>query len=194
MIKNVVLLSILSVLPATLTYAQGAKSAAKSTESKSSASKKADSKRAAKISPECKFNINGNDEMHYTATIGSKPVISPAFDISIPKSCPLFEITLTHIGKLPKEAMGHNIVIAETANLEKIATGGSTFKDKDYIDPKADSLVIAHSSVVGGGDHTTATIDTTKLDPKKDYSFFCTFPGHFALMKGKVLLVDKPVK
>jgi azurin len=30
--------------------------------------------------------------------------------------------------------------------------------------------------------------DTSKLEAGGDYSFFCTFPGHISMMKGKVIV------
>ena len=38
---------------------------------------------------------------------------------------------------------------------------------------------------IGGGESTEITFSTEKLKSGGDYSFFCSFPGHWAIMKGK---------
>lgn len=44
--------------------------------------------------------------------------------------------------------------------------------------------MIAHTKVIGGGDSTTVSFATSKLSKGGDYTFFCSFPGHWAMMKG----------
>ena len=58
----------------------------------------------------------------------------------------------------------------------------------DYV--KADDArVVAHTKLVGGGEEASLTLDPAKL-AGGEYKFACTFPGHGALMNGKVTLVD----
>ena len=54
--------------------------------------------------------------------------------------------------------------------------------DHDYL-PKDDPRILAHTKLVGGGESTSVTFKTDGL-AGKDLTFFCSFPGHFALMKG----------
>jgi len=42
--------------------------------------------------------------------------------------------------------------------------------------------------VVGGGAKTTAKFAGSKLKAGGDYTFFCSFPGHSALMKGTLVV------
>ena len=51
-----------------------------------------------------------------------------------------------------------------------------------------DARVLAHSKVIGGGETTKFDIDASKLKAGTDYAFFCSFPGHSALMKGSLKL------
>jgi azurin len=44
--------------------------------------------------------------------------------------------------------------------------------------------------MVGGGESSSTSFKPADLDAGGEYTFFCTFPGHFALMKGTVKLVD----
>ena len=54
----------------------------------------------------------------------------------------------------------------------------------DYV-KTGDTRVIAHTKVVGGGaDRPASSFPTSALKKGEAYSFFCTFPGHCALMKG----------
>ena len=105
--------------------------------------------------------------------------------ISVPASCEEVSITLKHTGNLPAASMGHNIVITDTANVKNVGTDGMTAGiDNSYIKP-GDDRVYAFSEVVGGGEETTLTFSTAELKAGGDYSFFCSFPGHWAIMKGK---------
>ncbi|WP_417473408.1 azurin [Luteimonas mephitis] len=124
----------------------------------------------------CSASIEGSDAMKYNVS-----------NIDISKSCKTFTITLTHSGKMAKNVMGHNVVIAKAADMKGIdADGMKAGLASDYI--KADDpRVIAHSKVVGGGESTSFTVPVAKLGD--GYSFFCSFPGHSALMKGTITLV-----
>ena len=49
--------------------------------------------------------------------------------------------------------------------------------------PKDDPRVLAHTKLIGGGESSSVTFKTDGL-AGKDLTFFCSFPGHFAMMKG----------
>ena len=61
--------------------------------------------------------------------------------------------------------------------------------DNDYLKAN-DERVIAHTKVIGGGESDSVTFDVSKLQAGTPYEFFCSFPGHVALMKGELKLVD----
>ena len=46
------------------------------------------------------------------------------------------------------------------------------------------------TKVIGGGESDSVTFDVSKLAAGQDYTYFCSFPGHFAMMKGTLKLVD----
>ena len=124
----------------------------------------------------CSADIVGNDAMKYNVA-----------NIDISKSCKTFTIHLRHAGKLAKNVMGHNVVIARAADMQGIdADGMKAGLAADYIKP-GDARVVAHSKVVGGGEGTSFTVPVAKLG--EGYAFFCSFPGHAALMKGTITLV-----
>ena len=127
---------------------------------------------------ECSVTVDSTDQMSYTTK-----------EFTIDKSCKEFTVKLTHSGNLPKNVMGHNLVISKTADMQPIATEGLTQGvDKDYI--KADDArIIAHTKMIGAPEkEDSVTFDTSKLEAGGDYGFFCSFPGHIAMMKGKVIV------
>jgi azurin len=126
----------------------------------------------------CSVDIEGSDAMKYNVS-----------NIDISKSCKTFTINLKHSGKMAKNVMGHNVVIAKTADMKGIdADGMKAGLASDYVNP-GDARVVAHSKVVGGGESTSVAVPVAKLGAGGPYSFFCSFPGHSALMKGTITLV-----
>jgi azurin len=124
----------------------------------------------------CKAEITGNDLMQYDKK-----------ELKFDASCATVEITLKHIGKLAKEAMGHNWVLVNTADAMAVANDGlSAGLAANYI-KAGDKRVIAHTKVLGGGESDTIKIPASALKKGGDYSYECTFPGHVALMKGKFI-------
>ncbi|USD36565.1 azurin [Ferrimonas sp. SCSIO 43195] len=123
---------------------------------------------------ECEVALEANDMMQFSTKL-----------ISVPASCEEVSINLKHTGKSPAQAMGHNVVITDTANVQAVGTDGmAAGLDNNYVKP-GDERVYAASKVIGGGETTTLTFKTDKLSAGGDYTFLCTFPGHWAIMQGK---------
>ena len=124
----------------------------------------------------CKVAIGSNDAMQFDAA-----------EIKIAGDCTKVELTLKHTGKMPVTAMGHNWVLAKTADFRSLAIAGQRAPAADDYLPKDDARIIAHTKLVGGGESTTVTFATAKLQKGGDYTFFCSFPGHWNVMKGKLV-------
>lgn len=123
----------------------------------------------------CETEIEGTDAMKFDKT-----------SIDVPQSCKKFTVKLKHTGKLPKAAMGHNWVLTKTADMQGAVNDGiAAGLDKDYL-KTGDARVIAHTKLLGGGESDSVSFDTSKLQKGGDYSFFCSFPGHASVMKGKL--------
>ena len=138
----------------------------------------AGSDKPAAVVANCATVIEGNDAMQYN--VGS---------ITIPASCTEFKITLNHPGKMPAAAMGHNVVITTMADMQAVAADGmGAGIGSDYVKP-GDTRVIAHSKVIGGGESTSVSFPTSKLKAGGPYEFFCSFPGHSAMMKGTIAVL-----
>jgi len=121
----------------------------------------------------CQLEISGNDQMQYDKQV-----------LTVPASCTEVTVTLHHVGKLPREAMGHNWVLVNGADVEAGANGGmGAGLANDYV-AAGDKRVLAHTKVIGGGQTTSVTFPTSILKAGGDYRYLCTFPGHHALMHG----------
>ena len=124
----------------------------------------------------CKVAIGSNDAMQFDTA-----------EIKIAGDCTKVELTLKHTGKMPVTAMGHNWVLAKTADFRSLAIAGQRAPAADDYLPKDDARIIAHTRLVGGGESTTVTFATAKLQKGGDYTFFCSFPAHWNVMKGKLV-------
>ena len=133
---------------------------------------------ASAFAAECSVTVDSTDQM----TFDTK-------EITVDKSCKQFTVKLTHSGNLPKNVMGHNLVISKTADMQGIASEGlGQGLDKGYLNVD-NAGIVAHTDMIGAAEkQTEVTFDTAKLDAGGDYSFYCTFPGHIAMMKGKVVV------
>ena len=121
----------------------------------------------------CSVDIEGNDAMQFNLKT-----------IDVDKTCKDFTVNLKHTGKMAKNVMGHNWVLTTTADMQGAATDGmSAGLDKDYL-KAGDTRVIAHTKVIGGGESTSVTFPVSKLAAGTAYSYFCSFPGHWGVMKG----------
>ena len=56
------------------------------------------------------------------------------------------------------------------------------------VSPPCIAAPVLQTTVVGGGQETSVKFDLSKLTPGGDYTYFCTFPGHFVLMNGKLII------
>lgn len=125
---------------------------------------------------ECKIEIEGNDQMKFNKK-----------ELTVDASCKEITLTLKHVGKLDKKLMGHNWVVFETKNKDAVMKSANTAGEaKDY---HPDSkLMIAATKTIGGGETTEVKFSGKKLKKGGDYTFVCTFPGHYALMVGKLIV------
>jgi azurin len=121
----------------------------------------------------CKLEIAGNDAMQFDKK-----------ELAVAADCTQVELTLRHSGKLPAQAMGHNWVLTKTADMSGVANDGIAAGFANDHVKKGDARVIAHTKIVGGGQSTSITFPTSALKKGESYTFFCSFPGHSALMKG----------
>lgn len=129
------------------------------------------------MAAQCDITIEGNDAMQFNLK-----------EIVVDKSCKEFTVNLKHTGKLKAAQMGHNWVLTKTADMNAVATAGiGAGLPKHYV-PENDARVLAFTPIIGGGETTSVTFDVSKLAPGENYTYFCSFPGHWAVMKGALKL------
>ncbi|GGJ97908.1 azurin [Pseudomonas matsuisoli] len=134
---------------------------------------------AASIAAPCAITVESTDQMSFNLK-----------DIEVSEQCETFTVTLKHAGTLPKDVMGHNWVLTTKADERNVAMDGMMAGRRNgYVKPK-DPRVIAATDLIGGGETTSVTFDVSKLSKDEDYLFFCSFPGHVAMMRGALTLVD----
>ena len=129
------------------------------------------------MAAECTTTVEANDAMQYNVA-----------SITVPKACKSFKVTLKHTGKLPAASMGHNWVLALASDQAGVLADGVQAGAADNYEKPGDARIIAHTKLIGGGQSDTATIDVAKLKAGQQYAYFCSFPGHAALMKGTLSL------
>jgi azurin len=132
---------------------------------------------AAMAADQCSTEIEGNDVMQYNKKT-----------ITVPAACKEFTVTLKHVGKMPKTTMGHDWVLTAAADEKAVvAEGMAAGADKGYLNA-GDPKIIAHTKLIGGGESDSVTFAVSKLKAAEKYSYFCTFPGHAAMMKGALVV------
>ena len=122
----------------------------------------------------CEVSLDSTDQMKFSVA-----------EVKVDADCTEVKLTLNHTGKLAKNVMGHNWVLSTTADYQPLATDGmKAGAAADYL-PADDARIIAHTKLIGGGESDTITFSTAALKAGGDYTFFCSFPGHWAVMHGK---------
>ena len=118
--------------------------------------------------------IEANDQMQFN---------NKALEV---KAGETVKLTLKHVGKLPKMAMGHNIVVLKKGtNLAAWAGKAAGAAANGYIptDKAEQEAILAQTKLIGGGESDSVTFSIKEAG---EYQFLCSFPGHFAIMQGKI--------
>lgn len=120
------------------------------------------------------LTLSAHDEMKYDQTVlkalAGKPIT----------------LTFTHIGTMDKNVMGHNFVLLSPGtDIDDFAKKALTEKASDFIPKSESSKIIAHTKLLGGNE--SDTIEFT-VPEKGTYDYICTFPGHVATMRGKLIV------
>ena len=117
------------------------------------------------------FTVEANDSMKFSVTSLTATAGSP------------ITITLKNVGKLPKAAMGHDLVVLKSGtNVDTYAQAAAQAQATDYIPSSQAANIVAHTKLLGPGESDTITFT---LQPGT-YDYICSFPGHYASMRGKL--------
>ena len=121
-------------------------------------------------------HLTGNDLMKFNlATIEAAPGEA-------------LRVELKNVGKMPKQAMAHNFILLQPmSDADLNALGITASMAAPTYMPKDMSKVIAHTTkMLGPGE--SETIDFKAPTEPGEYPYICTFPGHFATMRGKLIV------
>lgn len=117
------------------------------------------------------IEISGNDQMKFSvATIEAK-------------AGEQLKVVFKNAGTLPKQAMGHNwVLLKKGSDVAAFGAAAAGAAGTDYIPASQKDKIIVHTKVLGPKE--TQEVTFTVPSEAGDYPFLCSFPGHFALMKG----------
>lgn len=125
----------------------------------------------------CTINLKSNDAMKFDQRA-----------VTVSSTCKTITVNLAHTGKLPAQAMGHNVVIASADTYQAVAQDGMTAGLAGNYVKAGDPRVIASTKIIGGGETTSTSFAGSKLKAGGAYKFFCTAPGHLATMTGQLIV------
>lgn len=118
-------------------------------------------------------SISGNDQMQFNKN-----------EIRV-KAGQTVRLTLNHVGEMTEQVMGHNwVLLKKGTDIPEFGNAAASAKENNYI-PQGTDKVIAHTEMIGGGESVTIEFQAPEAGT---YDFICSFPGHFALMKGKFIV------
>ncbi|MBA6152770.1 azurin [Gelidibacter maritimus] len=120
------------------------------------------------------LTIEGNDQMQFNKK-----------ELKV-KAGQKVKLTLKHVGKMDIQVMGHNwALLTQDADVATVGNAAALAKDNDYIPADMTDKFIVHTKMIGGGETTTIEFDAPAPGT---YTYMCTFPGHYALMQGKLIV------
>lgn len=130
---------------------------------------------------ECQLTIEANDMIQYNART-----------LQVDAGCKQVELTLHHVGRQDAHVLGHDWVLARTNDVSALANRGIAAGFESGYLPAGDKRIIAATKIVGGGESTTVSFSTAALVVGGDYSFFCSYPGHSPMMRGRFVVTGSP--
>lgn len=124
-----------------------------------------------------KVEITGNDQMQFNIR---------EFTVEAGEEV---EIIFKNIGKLPKIAMGHNLVILQKG-ISALSFGNKALKAganaTNALPESVKGDVLANSKLLGPGESEILKFKAPVESGM--YQFVCTFPGHYAMMRGVMVV------
>ena len=125
-----------------------------------------------KTENEVQIILNSNDQMQFDKKVLSA---SPGQKVTL---------TLNHTGRGNKMIMGHNFVLLKKdVDVDIFARKAVEARNNEYI-PEGDEM-IAYTKLIGRGESVTITFDAPA---QGIYNFICSFPAHYQLMKGQLIV------
>ena len=120
--------------------------------------------------------ITASDEMKFSVTeIAARPGER-------------IRIVLRAIGKVPKIAMAHNVVVLRKGtDVAAFIRASNMARETGFVAPAFSKQIIASTQLAGAGE--TVQVTFTAPSAPGRYDFVCSFPGHYAQGMRGVLIV-----
>lgn len=111
------------------------------------------------------ITITGNDTMRFDTTAFT---VKPRQPVTI---------VFRNVGTMPKESMGHNVIVLQKGvGALDYANAATRHVRNEYRDPAREDEVIAATRILGPGEEEE--ISFTAPEETGDYDYLCSFPGH----------------
>jgi azurin len=132
-------------------------------------------------------SVPGIEKLEFTDSVQLKANENMRYDKELFKVRAGKKISLIfkNTGAKSAVSMTHNVVILKNGvDIADFADVARYAKAEQYVPSSLDSLIIAHTRLVGGGDSDQVEF----IIPKPGvYDFICSFPGHWGTMQGKIV-------
>jgi len=132
-------------------------------------------------------SVPGIEKLEFTDSIQLKANENMRFDKELfrVRAGKKISLILKNTGAKSAASMTHNVVILKSGiDIADFADVAHNAKTEQYVPSSLDSLIIAHTRLVGGGDSDKVEF----IVPKPGvYDFICSFPGHWGTMQGKIV-------
>jgi azurin len=133
------------------------------------------------------ISVPGIEKLEFTDSVQLKANDNMRFDRELFRIRAGKKISLIfkNTGAKTAASMSHNVVILKNGvDIADFADIAHNAKTEQYVPSSLDSLIIAHTRLVSGGDSDQVEF----IIPKPGvYDFICSFPGHWGTMQGKIV-------
>lgn len=126
----------------------------------------------------CSISLEGNTMMQYSSNT-----------IEVDSSCSEFVIKFKNVSTVAKEYGGHNVIVSKDSDfgaLTSLVDPTVHSAENGYL-PNSSKL-IAKSPIIGPNETYDVKIDVSKLNSSEKYVYWCSFTGHWGVMKGNLVL------
>jgi azurin len=132
-------------------------------------------------------SVPGIEKLDFTDTIQLKANETMRFDKELfrVRSGKTIRLILKNTSVKSSLSMMHNVVILKSGlDIADFADLARKAKNEQYIPSSLSSLIIAHTKLVSGGESDKVEF---MIPHPGVYDFFCSFPGHWGTMQGKIV-------
>ena len=132
-------------------------------------------------------SVPGIEKLEFTDSIQLKANENMRYDKELfrVRAGKKISLIFKNTGAKSAASMTHNVVILKSGvDIADFADIAHNAKTEQYVPSSLDSLIIAHTRLVGGGD--SDQVEFIIPNPGV-YDYICSFPGHWGTMQGKIV-------